>query len=318
MKSIFFFLFSALLCGGAIHAQIEPGTDVEKWGFKPGVQWVKRTWYNPLNGTTEPDKSAIPSIYLRPNQLIEFNKEGKLKSLTEFQAGTDDETSITKNYIWKDGRLARMSHENANYEVVYATSYTYDASGNEIKGETKAGAGDKMGIFAGMASTDESSWSGGRRSFLITRDRDGIIQKRINFTYDAKGRVTTEDYTPVGLYSARTYEYDANGNVTKEAYLDKEGKPSTVWTYAYNPAGKRSKRVMAHFTAGKKDKEELTTYTYNAQGDMTSEKTVSDGKTTWDYRWEHKYDARGTRIETAHIKAGKLEYIETLKILYHK
>jgi hypothetical protein len=158
-------------------AQIQMSLEAEKEGFRNGVQWVRRTWYNPINGTTEPDMSTVPNIYLRPNQLIEWSKEGKLKSVTEFVGGTDDKSLSTERYIWKDGRLIRKTHENADYELLYATSYTYDADGHEIKAETMPGPGDKMGFFAGMASTDESTWSGGRLTTMTTRGRDAIIKK---------------------------------------------------------------------------------------------------------------------------------------------
>ena len=156
-----------------------------------------------------------------------------------------------------------------------------------------------------MATTEEKSWSGGRLAACTVRGRDGKVQKRTSYTYDAAGRKTKEEYSPAGLYSARTFEYDGKGHLIKDTYLDKEGHPSTVWTFENNAAGKPVKRVMSHFYKGKKDSEEVTSLTYNTQGDTTSTRTVKDGKVTYDYRWEHKYDAKGSRIQTAHIKAGK-------------
>jgi hypothetical protein len=81
MKSLLLpiaFLFGVNL----LPAQVAVELEAEKQGFKNGVHWVKRTWYLPLKGSTEPDKSKIPDIYLRPNQLMEFTKEGKLRGRT--------------------------------------------------------------------------------------------------------------------------------------------------------------------------------------------------------------------------------------------
>jgi hypothetical protein len=88
--------------------------------------------------------------------------------------------------------------------------------------------------------------------------------------------------------------------------------------YEYNTAGKLIKKAMTYSRRGKPESEEVTTNTYNVQGDRTSTKTVKDGQTIWNYNWEHKYDAKGNRIQTAHIKAGKPEYVEVLKLLYYK
>ena len=289
MKGLLF-LLTCCFASSVVHAQPFE-TDADKQGLKSGVHWVKRTWYNPLNGTAEPDKAKIPDIYMRPNQLIEYGKDGKLRSVMDYARGTDDMSGPTERYYWKDGRLQRKVRENDAYEAITSTAYTYGTDGNEIKSETKPGPGDKTGLMAAMASTTESTWNGSRLTTLVTRDRNGKVGST-TYTYDTSGRKTKEVYDPVSLYSARTYEYDQKGNLIKDTYLDKEGKPSTIWTFDYNAAGKPLKRVMSHFYQGKKDREEITTYSYNSQGDTTSQKTVSDGKATYDYGWQHKYDEK--------------------------
>jgi YD repeat-containing protein len=300
-----------------VRAQLVMELEAEKQGFKNGVHWVKRTWYLPLKGKAEPDKSKVPDIYMRPNQLIEFSEQGKLRSVMDYERGSDEKSGPTRRWFWKDGKLVKEEQENTAYEAVTTTLHQYDAAGNEVKRETKAGPGDKTGIFAGMATTEENTWTGGKLASTTTRGRDGKVKQKTTYTYDAAGRKTKEEYSPAGLYSARTFEYDASGHVVKDTYLDKAGAPSTVWTFENNKAGKPLKRVMSHFYQGKKDSEEVTTFTYSPQGDMTSQKTEKDGKVTYDYRWEHKYDDKGNRIQTAHIKAGKPEHIEVLELRYY-
>jgi hypothetical protein len=315
MKLFLVLMLSFSVC--SLRAQLVMELDAEKQGFKNGVHWVKRTWYLPLGGKAEPDKSKVPDIYMRPNQLMEFSKEGKLRAVMDYERGSDEKSGPTQRWYWKDGKLVKQEHENAAYEAISTTHYHYDAAGNELRRETKSGPGDKTGLFAGMASTEQNAWNGGKLTASTVRGSDGKVQKQTIFTYDAAGRKMKEEYSPTGLYSARTFAYDAGGNLVKDSCLDKAGAPSTVWTFENNPAGKPVKKVMRHFYQGKKDSEEVTTYTYNREGDMTTQRTEKDGKVTYDYSWEHKYDAKGNRVQTAHIKAGKPEYIEVLDLRYY-
>ena len=67
---IVFLLISLTFPSMALPPEEEPA--------KNGVHWAKINYYKPLPGTMEPDPSKLPDIYMSPNQLIEYNKEGLL------------------------------------------------------------------------------------------------------------------------------------------------------------------------------------------------------------------------------------------------
>lgn len=282
---------------------------------QPGINWIKITWYKPLAGTQQPDKSQVPDIYMRPNQLLQYNKEGRLMSAMDYQRGSDEASGSTLHYYWDGANLKKEVQENDQYEAIYTTTYTYDASGNEIKNETLRGPGDKLGITTN--GTVENTWVNGKLNKTIHKNNQGAIQKSTTFSYDAKGLKSREDYTPVFLYSAKTFLYDAKGNLVNETYLDKEGKPSSEWIYEYDKMNRMVTRSYSEYYQGVKQSTEVTVMTYDANGGRTSEVTTKEGKVTSDYKWQHTYDAKGNRVQTVHFKKGKVEVIEVLKLTYY-
>ena len=305
-------LLSLSCAASAPHAQ-PFDIEAQKQGLKGGVHWVKRTWYHPKPGTAEADKNSISQDIMRRSQLIEYTKDGKLRGVMDYAPGTNEGSGSEETLVYSAGRLVKRTQFAGDNEI-FTTTYTYDADGNEIKAEVKAGAG----MLGGMDHTDESTWRAGRRATLTTRGADGRLINTTTFTYDAAGRLVREDYTPVGLYAARTYEYDGKGHLIKDTYLDKTGQPSTIWTFENNAAGKPVKRIMKHFYQGEQDREEITTYAYSSQGDLSAQKTVRDNsKVTDDRAWQHTYDAKGNRIQTVHIWNGKPQMVEVLELRYY-
>jgi hypothetical protein len=282
---------------------------------KPGINWIKITWYNLLPGTTQPDKSKVPDIYMHPNQLLQYNKEGRLMSSMDYQRGSDEASGPTLHCYWDGTHLKKEVQENDQYEAIYTTTYTYDAAGNEIKNETKRGPGDKFGITANEFV--ESTWVNGQLSKTVYKNYEGVIEKATTFTYDAKGNKIKEAYAPVFLYAAKIFTYDAKGNKVTDTYLDKEGKPSSEWAYEYDKKGNLVKRIYTHYYKGVKESAEIALLTYDDNGSMTSDVVTKDGKTTSDQSWKHSYDAKGNRIQTIHFKNGKAEVVEVLQLTYY-
>lgn len=306
-----------ILCTAAVialHAQ-PFDIDAQKQGLKGGVHWVKRVWYLPKPGTTEPDKAAVSDDPARPSQLIEYNKEGKLRSVMTYIRGSADAPGWHQRWYYTDGRLTKQVQEDRDFETVLTTTYTYDDAGHETRRETKPGPANQMGVV--MYDLAENAWTGAVKKSSIRRDEAGAVQSQTSYTYDAAGRLTREDYKPIALYSARTFIYDEAGNIKKDTYLDRNGLRSFVWTGEYNAARKVTKRTTEQFYNDKKNSEEVTTHTYNSQGDITTRKTVKDGKTISDYTWQHNYDENGNRIQTVYINAGKPEFVEVLELRYY-
>lgn len=282
---------------------------------KPGINWIKITWYKPLAGTQEPDKSQVPDIYMRPNQLLQYNKEGRLMSAMDYQRGSDELSGPTLHYYWDGANLKKEVQENDQYEAIYTTIYSYDAAGNEIKNVTQRGPGDKFGITAN--GTVENTWVNGKLYKTVLRNYELVIAGFTTFSYDAKGLKTREDYSPLSLYSAQTFLYDTKGNLVNQTYLDKESKPSAEWLYEYDQMNRIVTRSYSEYNKGVKQSTEVTVMTYDANGGRTSEVTTKDGKITSEYKWQHTYDAKGNRIQTVHFKKGKVDVIEVLKLTYY-
>ena len=76
MKKLAALLLYFSFCNSVLLAQsfIIPNIQLAK----PGISRIKITWYNPLPGTTEPDKSKVPDIYMWPGQLMKYKQDGRL------------------------------------------------------------------------------------------------------------------------------------------------------------------------------------------------------------------------------------------------
>jgi len=313
MKTVLLLAACALAAPLVLFAQAPPSLDAKADGYRAGVHWVKRVWYAPAGGSNEPDRTSAAKITSRTNQLIEYDKDGRLRTFTTFLPGSDDREATTERYLWKDGRLARRTLENVSYEVIQTTVYTYDAQGRESRRETAPGPGDKMG-FA-VYEQVESTWEGDRLVKTVHRNKSGGVIKEVVYTHDAQGRVVREDYKPAGLYSAVTYTYDAQGRKTGETFLNKAGEPARVNTIVYGSVGKPIKRTSTAYYNGQKTEEEVTLTTYGDRGDPKSQQTKKNGQVTAEYRWENSYDLRGDRVQIAHIVRGVPELIETVTFI---
>ena len=290
--------------------------DAAEQGLKQNVHWVKRTWYKPIkNGEAwAADKSSVPNIYLRPNQLIEYSKEGKMKAVMDYLPGTVDQSGPTRRYVWEGKKLKSEAFENAGYVLMNSATYTYDPEGHETRKETRRGPGDQFGFT--QNNSLESVWKGSLLTKQTLRDEKGALLNETSFTYDANGRKVREDYYPVSFYSGKTFEYDAKGNLIKETDLDKSGQPNMVRTYVYNSSNRIVKSTMTAYSKGIKTEERLITTTWNSQGDKTGE-VHNDGKKTISYGWQHSYDSKGNRIQTVHLKDGVAIEVEVLELRYY-
>lgn len=192
------------------------------------LHWVKTTFYHARPGSLEPDTSKIPEIYLHPNTLVEYREDGAVRSSMDYKRGTDDANGLTLHRYWDGPRLKKEVQENDGCEVVYTTTYAYDAAGHEIKRETTRGPGDKFGVISNEST--ESIWTDGKPTKEVRKDSKGEVQAGTSHTCDATGRMTRKDFHPISRYSAETFRYDSKGNVLTDTWLDKEGKPGRVTT----------------------------------------------------------------------------------------
>ena len=230
---------------------------------------------------------------------------------------------ITTLYEYDDlNRLIRKKAPAAG-EGVAVTRYLYDDMGNvvkEISPNNYQAEKDTDTLAVTMKGTTYTYDSMNRRlttkspegSLLqvVSYDKNGNVQKMIDgiryngnvntskgtiYTYDALGRVTTEE-DPLGNQSS--YVYNVLDNTIKQT--DKRGN---ITSYEYNADGTLSKTtasdggVIAYLydllgrkTEVKDQRGNETTYAYSAFGSPRSEKD------SYDNQVEYKYDLNGNPV----------------------
>ncbi|MGB8451358.1 MAG: RHS repeat-associated core domain-containing protein, partial [Anaerocolumna sp.] len=221
----------------------------------------KETVY--LNDTDTADTTYVYDYADRPVEQV--NPDGGIifteyyaNGNVDYQADAMDNTT----YYWYDG-LNRLAEQWTPFEDGSYTyqKYIYDKNGNRIAGKTGIGAVSLWDVPETLVTTS------------YTYDRDNRV---VSMTDPADGR--TE------------YEYDADGNKEKETvYLD--GDRTKVTEYEYNHLGKPVK-VIQHVEAGDiygndsgstADLLLVTTYTYDADGNVITMTTPDNITTSYEY-----------------------------------
>ena len=278
-----------------------------------GLHYIDRFTYLPLPGTEQPDKSKLASNNINRNSIIAFNEAGRIISIMDYEPGTTDKSGPTKRYYWDGPKLIKEVQENDAFEVLYSVIYTYDASDNEIKAETKNGPADNSYLPGEIM---ESAWDADKLIKLTRKNEKGSIESERTYTYDSKGMRIKEVYSDKHNTSTKTFVYDSKGNKIKETDLDKDGNPSYIWEREYDKAGNMLKVTSTEYYQGKQQSQGVSIMTYDTHGGRTSYIHTENGKTTND-SWKHTYDNKGNRIQTVRIKEGKVVDVEVLKLLYY-
>ena len=145
--------------------------------------------------------------------------------------------------------------------VTFASQYAYDAVGNPTgKAHTLTGVGTPITI--------NQTWDANNRLTSIHRT-DGAQVTTIDRTYDAAGRLLTSRSRRGATTAAYTnYQYDAAGRVTR----------------VQNCTSATCATVLSDFT-----------YTYDADGNRTSETAVQDGQTI---QTTFQYDGQGRLVHS--------------------
>lgn len=194
---------------------------------------------------TNPDGGGITTVY---------NGNGTIHSQTN---------ALGKTTYYKYDGLNQLTEQWTPFEsskYTY-TSISYDKNGN------------KMAESTGVEGV--TLW--GKPYTLLT----------INSEYDANSRLTTKTDPEGGKVS---YEYDANGNIIKETVLIND-KASKVTEFNYNHLGKQetviqyvdAEDIYGDDTNSKGEASLVTSYTYDANGNVISMTTPDGIKTTYEY-----------------------------------
>ena len=121
------------------------------------------------------------------------------------------------------------------------------------------------------------------------------LQAKITFTYDDKGNLTQEEYKSLTNKEENTttyYTYDDKGQLLTKERIE-QGNKHYFSTFAYLSNGKVWQKTSYETHSGEKDKkrnENITYYTYDANGDLVEDQYISmdDFKVVTSYCYENK------------------------------
>ncbi len=149
-------------------------------------------------------------------------------------------------------------------------------------------------------------------------DGDGTVDLIYTYTYDANGNQTRYERDSDGDGTVRskstTYTFDANGNQTRyESMILMETAQSDRNLLLTPMMRMEIKQGDERDSDGDGTADEITTYTYDANGNQTRYERDSDGDGTSDRIYTYTYDANGnqTRREYDSDGDGTADRIET-------
>lgn len=145
--------------------------------------------------------------------------------------------------------------------------------------------------------------------------RNGVIGTVMEYTYNADGKKTAEQYRSYSsdsiFTSRRGYEYDASGRLTTVWYQDSEGRQGIEDRREYAEDG--SSRGTGWILTAKNREENTTETTYDRFGNVLHQVTRFDGKIFSDQQNEYELDTDGKILKcTEHIVYSHDGYTETV------
>jgi RHS repeat-associated protein len=211
------------------------------------------------------------------------------------------------------GRRASLTDQDGfgekySYDAVGRPAKVTDAAGTLIVSYTYDGAGQLIREDRGNGTHTTYDYDAvGNLLHLVHFAPDNSIQASFTYTYDELGRqssVTTADgttsysydilgrLTGLTLPGGRTiaYEYDAAGNRTT---VSDTGVVTSYSTNALNQYTSVGSDNLSYDQNGNLISDGSTTYTYDAEGRLTSATSATDS-------WTYVYDAFGNRSTVTH------------------
>ena len=212
-----------------------------------------------------------------------------------------DQTGYTVDYTYDSlGNLATLTDGSGNL----IAKYTYDAVGRLARED------DGNGTY-----TTYSYDAAGELLHLVNYAPNGTVNSRFDYTYDSLGQCITEA-TVDGTW---TYSYDVIGELTHAVFVSTNPAIANQdEAYFYDAAGNRTQTIIngvttVYTTNNMNEYTQVgnTTYTYDADGNMTSA-TDASGTTTYTFdaenqltavngpsgSWSYQYDAFGNRVSS--------------------
>ncbi len=333
--------------GSQIHYSYDAAGDVTGITYQDGTGDTYQ--YNTsglLTSSTDADGTTIAYSYNSDGELIGktagdgtsdtyiYDANGNMISATASGVGTTTYTydsanrltSVTnpagqvESYTYNSlGKLASVTEPGGvvtqySYNAAGQLSELQDGSGNLLDKYTYNAAGQLISTVTGNgASTSYQYDADGNVTQIQDLNADGSVASYYDYTYNANGLVATED-TSDGNWA---YGYDASGELIDADFVSTNGTiANQSISYVYDAAGNRVSQtingVTMYYTTNALNQYTAvggTTYTYDADGNMTGE-ISSAGTTTFSYnadnqlvsengpdgKYQYAYDALGNLV----------------------
>ncbi|GAA3098348.1 hypothetical protein GCM10017600_73480 [Streptosporangium carneum] len=130
----------------------------------------------------------------------------------------------------------------------------------------------------------------------ITRQVTGGDKTKVEFVYDAAGRMSSTTLEPTTLNRKTAFTYDAVGNITRETFTGADTTRTEVTDYVYNALNQVTRQTVEN---GADDL--VTTWTYDDRGLLTATtdpRGNASGATAADFTTTTRYDLVGRPVES--------------------
>ena len=222
--------------------------------------------------------------------------------------GVEEEKSVSFHNRQKYNEKGEMIESSMELDGILesAEKHTYDKNGNksDVYENYKDGLLESKNIN------------------LSSYDENGNLLSKTNQEYDVESETTTVSYREERRYNdakqilEKRLDNDGNGEIDEYTYyqyddanrlLEERYKPDNVssesiTSYTYSTEG-----LLLQKERKKEEKiENIKHYTYNSNGQETSNSTDSDGDGLIDYAYKTLYDSEGNRIREESYNNGLL------------
>ena len=223
-----------------------------------------------------------------------FDREGNITEIQIFDtlSSVKYKQIFTYNNLWLPSHIESSQYQDKKEVAHYLETYTYKGKEVILKEVDLKLDFDKKKRYVFKEITNFNQQN---QKESISEYSGNKLQAKTTFTYDVKGNLTKEEYKKLSSKEegkTTYYTYDDKGQLlTKERIA--LGTVHYFDTFAYLSNGKVWKKTSYEIYSGEKDKkrnENITYYTYDANGDLVEDQYISmdDFKVGTSYCYENK------------------------------
>ncbi len=234
--------------------------------------------------TTDPAGATYGYGYTERGQTASITLKGWTGSPTNPETPRD---VVMQSFSYDDGgRL--FSKTDA---VGRTTRYTYlgdDSPAEEIAYQVKLNASDTRVNVVLKSSTYDAAGN-------LVRQITGGGKTRVDYVYDAAGRLTSSTLDPTGLGRKASYVYDANTNVTQTSKTATGSTRTELESYGYDAGNRPIEKTVENGATDLK-----TSWKFDDRGlptEITDPRGNASGATRLDFTTLVTYDALGRSIK---------------------